>query len=61
MKPWFNTALILMILIINAIFGYQIHQRITNTEIRMSMMEMNQQQGMIRHEDKYNHRYNKKE
>ena len=61
MKPWFNTALILMILIINAIFGYQIHKRITNTEIRMSMMEMNQQQGMIRHEDKYNHRYNKKE
>ena len=59
MKPWFNTALILMILIINTIFGYQVHQRITNTEIRMSMMEMNQQQGMIRHEDKYNHSYSK--
>ena len=59
MKPWFNTTLILMILIINAIFGYQIHQRITNTEIIMSMMEMNQQQGMIRHEDKYNHSYSK--
>ena len=50
-----------MILIMNIITGYQLHKRITNTEIRMSMMEMNQQQGMIRHEDKYNHSYNKKE
>ena len=59
MKPWFNTALILMILIINTIFGYQIHQRITNTEMRMSIMEMNQQQSLQKHEEKYNHSYSK--
>ena len=57
MKPWFNTALILMILIMNIITGYQLHKRVTNTEMRMSIMEMNQQQNMMKHEEKYNHRY----
>ena len=57
MKPWFNTALILMILIMNIITGYQLHKRVTNTEMRMSIMEMNQQQSMMKHEEKYNHRY----
>ena len=61
MKPWFNTALILMILMIFIILGYQVHQRITNTEMRMSIMEMNQQQSLQKHEEKYNHSYNKKE
>ena len=57
MKPWFNTALILMILIMNIITGYQLHKRVTNIEMRMSIMEMNQQQNMMKHEEKYNHRY----
>ena len=57
MKPWFNTALILMILIMNIITGYQLHKRVTNTEMRMSIMEMNQQQSLQKHEEKYNHRY----
>ncbi len=36
MKPWFNTTLIVMILIINLIVGYQLHTRIKNLE----MMDM---------------------
>ena len=41
----------------NIITGYQLHKRVTNTEMRMSIMEMNQQQSLQKHEEKYNHRY----
>ena len=37
MKPWFNTALILMLTLIWMIIGFQLHKRLSHVELRQSM------------------------
>jgi len=48
MKPWFNTALILMLTLIWMVIGFQLHKRLSHVELKQSVREVSEmQQGRL--------------
>ena len=48
MKPWFNTAIILMLTVIWIIIGWQLHKRLFHVEMRQRVNEISElRQGRL--------------
>ena len=50
MKPWFNTALILMLTLIWMVIGFQLHKRLSHVELKQSVKEVSEMQTISLHE-----------
>jgi hypothetical protein len=48
MKPWFNTAIIIMLTLIWIIIGWQLHKRLSHVELTQRVKEISEfQQGRL--------------
>ncbi len=50
MKPWFNTALILMLTLIWMVIGFQLHKRLSHVELSQNVREVSEMQTISLHE-----------
>lgn len=50
MKPWFNTALIIMLTLVWVVIGWQLHKRLGDLEMIQSIKQVSESQLILQHD-----------